>query len=268
MDELIKLIPMELTKLLSTFNKELDEFQKVIEMSAIRAKINYNRTFYDGVRIRYKQKNTNLYFEIEYIFKSEYISWKYYPYQKHTTKEKNRPKKIIEEKNTFEELISSLRHWKNNLIAINELENPLEYFKADNLIKFYAGEVLDIIQITELDKKVPLSSKMQPLILKIIEKQKKFIAEEISNLKDEETEKKNDLIVANGFLDNMKENISRMTVAEVKNSWAITFGAIRKWCGEKFLDFVEFDKKNDNDISRMIGSFMGGFFGMPKLPPQ
>ncbi|WP_289055067.1 hypothetical protein [Carboxylicivirga marina] len=158
--------------------------------------------------------------------------------------------------------MSQLRQWKNNLVQVNELENPLDYFQIDEFIRFYAGEIIDITPVEESDHIKPLSSEKQLVVIKLMNQQSEFISTEIENLEENEEDKKNDLILAQKILDKMKENISRMTIADIKKNWSISFGAIRKWCGERFLTFVKVDKANGNDISRMIGSFVGGILNI------
>lgn len=117
----------------------------------------------------------------------------------------------------------------------------------------------------ESDFRTPLSSALQILAIDMVDKQLEFISNEISVLGGDDPEKKNDLMIAKNILDKMKSDIPRMTIAEIKKSWSISLGAIRKWCGEKFVTFLKIDKSNGYDVSRMIGSFIGGALGIPKI---
>ncbi|MCW3789803.1 hypothetical protein [Plebeiibacterium sediminum] len=114
MDDLVKKIPIELTQLLNSFNTELSEYRKNIEMNSHNIRVRYSNSDFDGVKIIYKQKNSSFYFELEYLLKGDYITWKYYPHAQHSTQEKNRARAKIDPAKTFKELLSSLRLWKNN----------------------------------------------------------------------------------------------------------------------------------------------------------
>ncbi len=139
------------------------------------------------------------------------------------------------------------------------------YFIIDNIIQFYSGEFLELVPIIEAEEKFPLSSRKQKLALKLIDDQCDFIDSQIKEISNTDSEEFNDLTIAKNILNEMKIKLPRMTIAEVKRNWSISFGAIQKWCGEKFIQFLKIDKANSHDISRTIGSFVGGVLGIPKI---
>lgn len=265
MNDLVKKIPIELTNLLNLFNEDLSDRRNLIEMNASEASVILNKSNYNAIKIKYQLKKTNFFFEIEFIPLQDYVKWSYYPHSTNSTKEKKRDIALLAEVIKRNELLDNLRQWKYIINETDELENPLNFFKTDPFIKFYAGEFIEEIQIDEEDKNRPLTSKQRAEFIELIKKQSDFLAIELSNIKDDTSEKFQDLTTSQRILTELSENIPRMTTAQVKQNWAISLGAIRKWCEDQFIKFLNIDKNTKYDLSRSLGSFIGGVFGIPKL---
>jgi hypothetical protein len=265
MKDLANRIPIELTQLLNNFNKELSEKRKSVEMAASEFRVRHNSADYDGIRLRYSLKGTLFFFEIEYLLKGDLINWKFYPESKNSTKEKKYDRTVISSVLKSNSLLGHLRLWKNNISEIEQLENPLDYFSVDSFIKFYAGEFIEEFDIGEQDEMLPLPQSKRDMVISLINIQAEFLGSEISEIDDKSSEKYNDLVVSKNILVEIQENISRMTVAEIKRNWAISLGAIRKWCENKYVEFLMADKNTKYELSRSLGSFIGGLFGIPRL---
>lgn len=265
MKELVNRIPIELTQLLNTYSKDLSDKRKYIGMIASEFRVQYKNSEYDGIRIRYNKKGTSFFFEIEYLLKVDLISWKFYPESKNSTKEKIYDRTIFEPVLKNNSLLSHLRLWKNNISEIDSLENPLDYFSVDNFIKYCAGEFIEEFDIHEQDEMLPLSHSNQKKVIYLINKQTEFLEIEISEISDSSSEKYNDLLISKKILVEIQENISRMTIAEIKRNWAFSLGAIRKWCESQYIKVLMADKSSNYELSRSLGSFIGGIFGIPKL---
>lgn len=265
MKDLTYRIPIKLTKLLNSFNDDLLNRRNAIEMNATEFSVRLNGSDYDGIRIRYNHKFTTFYFELEYLLFADLISWKYFPRAANSTRVAKNERTSLESVLRNNKLLTHLRKWKNNLVEIESLENPLGFFITDDFIKFYAGEFIEEIVVHEQDEKLPLSYSNREKVIYFITKQIEFLKTEISEIKDLSSEKYNDLIVSQKILNEIQENISRMTVADIKRNWSISLGAIRKWCENQFINFLDADRNSKYDISRSLGSFVGGLFGIPKL---
>lgn len=265
MIDLVNIIPIEYTILLNAFNKELNDKRHAVEMSASNFRVRLNNFEYEGIKIRYSQKNTTFFFEIDYLLKGDFINWKFYPFAKNSTKEKITERIILDNAIKKNELLSDLRLWRNNIIEIDKLENPLDFFKTDNFIKFYASEFIEEFNIEEQDEKSPLPTQYRKKILELLNKQIEFIKIELSGIEDIDSEKYQDLTTSQELLSEISENIPRMTIADIKRNWAIPLGAIRKWCEDQYLKFLILDNNSDYKLSRSLGSFIGGLFNLPQL---
>jgi len=265
MKDLVNKIPIELTQLLNSFNQDLSDKKKIIKMTASEFRVRYNNSEYDGIKILYKLIDTSFFIELDYLLKGDVISWRFYPQAKNSTKEKKIDWRSLETVLKGNILLNQLRTWKNIIAEIESLENPLEFFAIDDFIKFYAGEFIDEIVINEQDEKLPLSSSNKEKVINLIAKQSEFLEIEISEIEDSSSEKYNDLLISQKILGEIQENISRKTVAEIKRNWSISLGAIRKWCEDKYLKFLAADKSSNYELSRSLGSFIGGLFGFPRL---
>ena len=265
MKDLVNRIPIELTQLLNTFNKDLSEKRKAVEMTASEFRVRYNNSDYDGIRLRYSIKGTLFFFEIEYLLKGDLINWKFYPESKNSTREKKYDRTAISSVLKSNSLLSHLRLWKNNISEIEQLENPLDFFSVDSFIKFYAGEFIEEFEVDEQDEMFPLAKPKRDKVISLINIQTEFLESEISEISDVSSEKYNDLLLSKNILVEIQENISRMTVAEIKKNWAFSLGAIRKWCENKYIKFLMADKNSKYELSRSLGSFIGGIFGIPRL---
>jgi hypothetical protein len=264
MIEITKKLPITLIEILNNFNEELSNFRRDVEMKSDIGEIRLNSTKYERVNIRYLLKNTSFYFEINFVLEGDFIDWNFYPHRQDSTKKYSRAR-IGVTSNVYSELKNALTNWKKIITNISQLKNPLEYFDSDNFIEFYSGEILEQIPTTEEEEKYPLSSAKRKLAIELIDKQTKFIKKELSAVKDVNSDKYYDLLLAEKNLNELKEDLPRMTVAEVKRKWSISLGVIIKWCSGKFIKFTKMDGVSGHDISRTIGSFIGGVFGIPKI---
>ena len=264
MIDITKKLPISLITVLNDFNKKLIPFRKQTELNATSSKVNFNNTNHENIKTRYTIKNTSLFFEINFIIDGDYIDWNYYPETKDSSK-RTAQKRIAFNNKTAELLLSELMKWEENISLISNLENPLEFFSKDKIIEFYSNEVHQKMTFNEHEEELPLASEKQELAITLIERQEKFLEIELKNIEDKTSEKYNDLKQAKDNLKELKENMSQMTVSEVKQKWSLSFGTIIKWSQKSFITFMNIDKASGNDISRLIGSFVGGVFGIPKI---
>ncbi|MRT92277.1 hypothetical protein [Ancylomarina sp. 16SWW S1-10-2] len=264
MIDITKKLPISLITLLNSFNEKLIPFRKQIELDAVSSKVSFNNISYENIKTSYKIKNSSFSFEINFIIDGDYIDWNYYPNAKDSSKKTNQKKLIFNQK-ICDQLKADLEKWKENISIINELVNPIDFFLKDKIIEFYSKEVQEKMPFNEYEEEFPLSSEKQDLAVVLIDKQVKFLEQELKSIKDKTTEKYQDLNNAKANLSELKEDMSQMTISEVKRKWSLSFGTIIKWSKKKFIQFMSFDKASGNDISRLIGSFLGGVFGVPKL---
>jgi hypothetical protein len=261
MNELYKKIPIKLTQILNAFNIELKSYKKSIDLVFSSETAQYDKQ-YEKIIIEYKIKNTEFYFKVNFITEKDYINWDFYPNLETSTKKKEKGTTTTTE-NTYKELTENLTHWNSKLKDIYSLENPMIFF-TDKFIENYAFEILEEVETVNHEYEIPLPSKKQKMALLLLEKHKEFIEIEMENSK-ENSEKIKDLEVAKKNITEIEGNITRMTISEVKQKWSIAFGVIMKWSAEKFVKFVKIDKATGQDISRMLGGFIGGVFGIPKI---
>lgn len=264
MIDITKKLPISLITLLNNFNEKLIPFRKQTELSATSSKTTHNSISYENIKTKYNIKNSDFFFEINFVIEGDYIDWKYYPETEDSSK-KTTQRRTSFSKKTLDLLESELMKWKKNISLITKLENPLEFFSKDKIIEFYSNEVQQKMTFNEFEEELPLSSEKQELAIILIEKQEKFLNIELKNIEDKTSDKYQDLNKAKENLKELKENIPQMTVSEVKRQWSLSFGTIIKWAKNKFVVFMNIDKASGNDISRLIGSFVGGIFGIPKV---
>ncbi len=103
------------------------------------------------------------------------------------------------------------------------------------------------------------------MALKLIEQQQEFLELELEDIEDKISEKFKDLQKAKEHLEDLKKNMPRMTLSEVKGKWSLSFAAIHKWSQQKFAQFMKLDKESGNGLARMVGAFVGEVFGVPKI---
>ncbi|MFK8038751.1 MAG: hypothetical protein AB8B74_10710 [Crocinitomicaceae bacterium] len=209
--------------------------------------------------------STNFFFEIAYLVKADTISWNFYPSSKDSTKDKKEDRVLLVNALQRKNLMNDFLRWKSNLVELETIDNPLEFFNIDDFVKFYAGEFIGEFVITEKDEIEPLSFAQKSRIIGLISKQSKFLDNEISTTTEMYPEKLNDLKVSKDVLEQILIDMPRMTVSEVKRNLALPLGAIRKWCEDKYIAFLLRDKESDYELSRSLGSFIGGLFGVPKI---
>ena len=264
MNEIAKKLPITLIEILNAFNEDLSDLRRNIELSTNSSETKVKNIKYEKISIKYSLKKTNFYFEIHFLVVGDYIDWNFYPHKEDSTRKYARTRTELTT-NIYTELGSALHKWKEMVTNIYELKNPFEYFDTDNFIEFYSGEILEQIPTTEEEENYPLSSAKRKLAIELIDKQTKFIKKELSAVTDVNSDKYYDLLLAEKNLNELKEDLPRMTVAEVKRKWSISLGVIMKWCSNKFIKFTKMDGISGNDVSRTIGSFIGGVFGIPKI---
>lgn len=263
MEDLEKKIPIALTEILNKFNEQLSKIRNEISMEA---------SFPDGglnnqrqIIISYRLKGTDFYFNIYFTTTSDLIYWTYYPYTKASTKPTSVAQANTIDHGVFSRLMESLINWKQYIENYKDVENPIKFFSVDDFIKFYSDEILVEIPEFENESKFPLSSVRQVKALKLIERQIEFLDNEINNVQDHTSEIYYDLINSKKLIEKVREDMPRITATELKKNWAISLGYIKKWCTEKFISFLKIDKETDNELSRTLGSFIGGLFGVPKI---
>jgi hypothetical protein len=264
MIDITKKLPISLITLLNNFNKKLIPFRKKIELNASSSNVSLNSVSYENIKTKYTVKNTNFFFEINFIVNGDYIDWNYYPETENSTK------KTIKSRSAFNNIVSKklaneLVKWEEHILLLDKLENPIDFFTKDKIIEFYSNEIQEKMSFNQSENEFPLPTEKQELAIILIEKQEEFLQIELKETVDKTSEKYQDLKKANDNLIELKENMSQMTVSEVKQKWSSSFGTIIKWSKNKFITFMNIDKASGNDISRLIGSFLGGVFGVPKI---
>ncbi|PKG50333.1 hypothetical protein [Olleya sp. 1-3] len=264
MIDITKKLPISLITLLNNFNEKLIPFRKKTELNATSSKVSFNSINYESIKTKYTIKDSNFFFEINFVIDGDYIGWNYYPETKDSSK-KTTQKRILFDKKSSSQLATDLTKWEENIILTDKLDNPLDFFIKDRIIEFYSNEIQQKMTFNEFEDELPLASEKQELAIILIEKQEKFLEIELKEIEDKTSEKYQDLNKAKENLEELKENMSRMTVSEVKYKWSLSFGTIIKWSKKKFTSFMNIDKASGNDISRLIGSFLGGVFGVPKI---
>lgn len=265
MEDLEKIIPYELTVTLNKFNVELSNIKNEVAMEASSTSVRTNNSNQTQVTIAYRIKNVNFYFIIYFIIGTDLIHWKYYPYNKTSTQPTTVGQVSTIDTAVFSRLMSTLISWKQLIENFRTIENPIKFFLVDDFVKFYSDEILDEMPENETEIRFPLSSAKQIKALQLIDLQIKFLDSEIINIEDHTSEKYKDLVNSKKLIEKIREDLPRITAAEVKKNWSISLAIIKKWCFEKFVLFLKMDKKNNYDLSRTLGSFIGGLFGFPKL---
>tara|TARA_B110000879_G_scaffold6_1_gene6 strand:+ start:447 stop:1244 length:798 start_codon:yes stop_codon:yes gene_type:complete len=264
MIDITKKLPISLITLMNSFNDKLIPLRKQMELISTSNKVRLNSSDYENIKTKYIVKNSEFFFEINFLINGDYIDWNYYPNVKDSSKKSNQGRIAFDQK-IYDRLKSDLEKWEKNILVVNELSNPVEFFTKDKIIEFYSKEIIEKIPFNEYEEEFPLHSDKQDLAIILIDKQIKFIETELKGIKDKSSEKHQDLTNAKTNLSELKENMSQMTISEVKKKWSLSFGTIIKWLKAKFIQFLNIDKASGNDISRLIGGFIGGVFGVPKV---
>jgi hypothetical protein len=265
MEDLRNRIPLELTQTLNKFNKELDNIQSKVEMITETKSIRVDNSNREQIIIEYRIKNSKYFFNISFVDKLDKINWKYYPYNNTSTMPKSNGSSDSNGDGIYERLGKTLSLWRDIVSKVHELENPIDYFKVDKFIKFYSDEILIDFPVTEEQKQFPISSSKQEKAILLLAKQKEFLQKELEDLKDKSSEKYSDLKFSHSLVEKIEEELPRLTEEEVKRNWSISLGGIKKWCADKFFDFLIVDKASNYNFSRSLGSFFGGVFGAPNL---
>lgn len=263
MENIVKKIPIALTQILNKFNEQLTKIRNEINMEASLSNVGLNNQ--RQINISYRLKNTDYYFNIFFTTTTDLIYWTYYPYARTSTNSTSVAQVNISNSGVLPNLMNSLINWKQHIEDFKCVDNPINYFLVDDFIKFYSDEIQEEIPEIENESIYPLSSAKQVKALNLIELQIEFINNEINDIGDQTSEKYYDLINSKKLIERIKEDLPRITVAELKRNWSISLAGIKKWCNEKFLQFLNMDKETEYDLSRSLGSFIGGILGVPKL---
>lgn len=261
MEDLEKKIPYSLTLTLNKFNELLTPFKKDVIMEAAPS----NSATQKQITISYRFRNTDFYFHIYFTLVSDLIYWQYYPYSNTSTKPTSVAQSSSNSSTIYKSLSDTLILWKKLCEDFRSIENPIKFFQIDDYIKFYADEILVELPENETDSKLPLSSLKQSMAIKLLNLQIQFLDTEINGIEDLKSEKYKDLFFAKKLLEKIKEDLPRTTTSDVKKNWIISLACIKKWCFDKFLAFLSADKNSHYDLSRTLGSFIGGIFNIPKL---
>ena len=265
MNDLEKKIPIDLTNLLNSINQDLSYKRELISLACFEVKISKSNIAHNGVKILYQVKDTDFLFEINYIFDSNQINCSYYPGSTNSISKQSVEWTSLAEAVSKGIISNHIKLWKSLLDQIFNLKNPLDFFKIDNFIEFYAGEFIQDFPISKEDEIKPFTALQQQKLLEFIDLQSKFIDLELSNPASVSSEKKQDLTNAQKIIFDIQENITRMTAAQVKRNMAFSLAAIRKWCEHQLINFLVTDKAYENQISRSLGSFVGGLLGIPPI---
>lgn len=258
-------LPLELTRTLNEFNKELSELRKEIVGYASSKVITSNNSKSEQITFSYRNKNSNIFFDINFIVSRDIIHWKFYPYNNTSTKPTSIGETNANDSKVYIQLLDSLKSWLKIVKTVLQIDNPLTFFEIDDFIRFYSNEILEENPISEEESKFPLSSERQRKAIELINIQQKFLLNEIEGIEDKTSEKYHDLELSRKLIEKIKEELPRTTVADIKRNWAISLGSIKKWCSEKFIQYLIADKQTNYDLSRTLGSFIGGIFGIPKI---
>ena len=263
MKSISKFLPIELIKLLNDFNKSLDDYRNQIELTSQQQNSSIGGKSAKLITIRYNVKETTYYFEIRFTYKLDGIVWDFYPNDKISSNNKSTTSQTLNS-HVLKNLKTNLETWRKNLSELFEIEDPLDFFK-DNFIKSYSAEIIDFVDDDKSKENYPLTIEKQLKVIELIEEQKGFIKTEMELLTDKKSEKYIDLDNSIIELNEIKENLPRLTIKELKMRWAPTFAILIKWCGKQLAAFAKFDAENDGNISRTIGNLFGGIFNIPKM---
>jgi hypothetical protein len=191
MIDITKKLPISLITLMNIFNEKLIPLRKQTELNANSSKVSLNSNNYENIRTRYTIKNSEFFFEINFIIDGDYIDWNYYPNAKDSSKKANQNRLAFNQK-VCDQLKVDLEKWERNIIIVNELSNPLEFFSKDKIIEFYSKEVREKMPFNEYEEEFPLSSDKQDLAIILIDKHVKFLEIELKATKDKTSEKYQD----------------------------------------------------------------------------
>lgn len=264
MENFNKIAPIFLIKTLNSFNEKLESKRQEVELSHSEMNVKLEGNNYNKLIITYRIKHTGFVFNVGYVIKKDFMSWSFYPHSELSSSSTARSL-VTASENIYRALNIAFDQWLSIILKTEILPNPLEHFKVDRFIKSYASEVLSHLSISPEEETAPVSIQNQHRLKVFFDKQLKFIELELKEEENENSEKSEDFKVAKTLLLEMKEEIPRMTAAEVKQKFTLSIAIIMKWCLDKFLLFIKLDSKQANDISRAIGSFVGGLLGIPKI---
>lgn len=265
MKDLTKKIPIELTQTLNKFNNELEHLQSKIGLSAESKSVSAQNSNREQIVVSYQLKNSSYFFHINFVVELDLINWKYYPHNNTSTKTTTSSQINSNDNGAYKRLLNALQLWKNKVINVIEIEDPIDYFRVDKFIKFYSSEIIDEYPITEEQKQLPMPSERQKKALRLLGVQREFIQSELEDEKDINSDKYIDLNLAKELIEKIEEELPRLTEAEVKQNWSISLAGIKKWCENKFLTFLAADNNNDYSLSRSLGSFVGGALNLPNF---
>lgn len=263
MHKLMNKLPTALIELLNSFNNEIANLNDKVILKTEIGKRTLVKVVYEQILISYEIKSTDDYFMIEFIPKKDIIGWKYFPKNKMSSNGAS-VNLTAGSPNLYASLLSALNQWNVHVAQRINLENPLIYFDSDRFIRFYSAEILNEIKIKDSDKNYPVPFHQQEGIIEQLKVQTELLDSQIK-ISEDNPEKLNDLKVSKEIAEKMIEELPRMTIEEVKVNWSLSLGGVLKWCGDKLLNVINLDSKNGNNISRSLGSFIGGLLGVPKI---
>jgi hypothetical protein len=263
MKSISKYLPISLLRSLNDFNSKLIAYREEIEIISNEEKITFNKVSTSQVTIKYSVKDTNSYFEMIFMPNLDYLNYNYYPNEIISSKTKSTQKQAFDE-NVLKELNINLEKWKNNIVELLNLKDPLDFFK-DTFIESYSAEIIEFVGNNNEKEYYPLTIEKQIKVIELINEQKDFVETQMVELIDKDSDKYKELKDSLVDLEYIKENLSRLTVKELKEKWSSTFAVLIKWCGNKLAAFTRIDAQNDGNISRSIGNLIGGIFNLPRI---
>lgn len=264
MKSISKHLPISLIKSLNQFNSKLVAHREEIEITSSEKKVGIRtNTTENQITIKYSVKETNSYFEILFIPNLDYLNYNYYPNEIISSKTK-RTKQVVFDENALKELNINLEKWKNNIVELFNLKDPLDFFK-DTFIESYSAEIIDYVGNNSEKEYYPLTIEKQIKVIELINEQKAFVETQIEETIDKDSDKYKELTSTLVNLEYIKENLPRLTVNELKERWSSTFAVLIKWCGNQLATFARIDAQNDGNISRSIGNLIGGIFNLPRV---
>ncbi|QZK89860.1 hypothetical protein K5V07_04910 [Flavobacterium sp. CHNK8] len=263
MKSITKYLPISLIKSLNSFNRLLADYRDVLEIDSTESKVTLNGAHTKEITIRYSLKESTSFFTIVFNPVVDYLSYNYYPNDIASSKTKKTARHAYDQK-MLEELERNMEVWKNNLVELVNLKDPLDFFK-DTFIESYSAEIIDFVGGNSEMDYFPLSMAKQLKVIELIKEQQTFVEKQLNEIEDTSSEKFQDLNTSLIELEYIKENLPRMTNKDLKERWSSTFAVLIKWCGKQLAAWAKVDAENDGNISRSIGSLIGGIFGVPKI---
>lgn len=263
MKSLTKDLPISLIKTLNNFNNSLRAYRDLLEIIATDSEISLNGQSDIEITIEYSLKNSTSYFSISFVPRFDYLSYNFYPNDVTSSKTKTTQRHAFDQK-MLAELEKNLKVWQANLVELINLKDPLDFFN-DTFIESYSAEIIDFVGENPEKDHFPLTIEKQLKVIDLINEQTKFVQAQIEEIEDIKSEKFIDLNLSLSELEYIKENLPRMTSKDLKERWSSTFAVLIKWCGNQLATWAKIDAQNDGNISRSIGSLIGGIFGIPRL---